>query len=260
MAKVILIGNFKGGVAKTQTALEVAWYLAARKNRVLAIDTDHQAHLTTLLSAGVQITGRTIADILINGQVIEPEDIHHRSIDQSGHIIDFIPASLALGRLEKKLSDDTPKEYILKDALETIQSQYDFVIIDSPPSAEIISTAALVAADYLLITTTPTTLSIIGVDEFMPMIKAVQSRPRMNPKLVILGILVTKYDTTRDSRNACEELRSKYKDLLISPAIRRCVQVRNSNKVNMAVQAYDPDCTSAKDYMMALDALMERIT
>lgn len=259
MAKSIMIGNFKGGVAKTQTALEVAWYLAERGKKVLVIDTDHQAHLTTMLSAGVEITGRTIAEILINGQVIMPGDIHHRNIDKSGHRIDFIPASLALGRLEKKLSDDTPKEYILKDALETVQDQYDFVIIDAPPSAELISTAALVATDYLLIPTSPTTLGITGVDELMPMIKAIQSRPRMNPNLVVLGILVTMYDSTRDSHIAWDELKSKYEDLVINQVIRRCVKVRESNRMNMAVQEYEPNSTSAKDYVKALDTLWERI-
>ena len=115
MAKTIMISSYKGGVGKTQTSLEMSYALASKGFSVRGLDYDHQANYTRVLSNNTSTGKRTLPDILIAGDQIQREDISTRLIDTKGNRIDFIASGMAAGRLEKKLPDDAPKEYILKD-------------------------------------------------------------------------------------------------------------------------------------------------
>ena len=255
MAKIVMIGNYKGGNGKTQTATELSFWLAGNGRRVLALDLDHQANLTKVLSRDILPQKRSLPDILIAGDIIRPEDISSRTIDEKGNRIDYIASGLAAGRLEKKLPDDGPKEYILKDALSEIQSRYDYIILDTPPSAELILTCALVASDLILITSHATILSAEGVSKLMPVIKKIQNHPRMNPSLQVLGILITMFENTRDARETLSELEQEYGSLVLSPVIRDCVKVKESNRHYSSVQAYAPRATSSLDYRRVFEKL-----
>lgn len=249
MAKrIIMVANYKGGSGKSQTSLEMAYWLARHGKRVLLADLDHQANSTKVLSRGIPTGKRTIADILIEGDVITRSDISSRNIGIDDKHIDFISSGLAAGRLEKKLPDDSPKEYVLKDALENVLDDYDYIILDTPPSAELISTCALIASDTILITTQASFFSADGVKELMPVIKRVKKHPRMNPGLEILGILITMYEETKDSRYIVSDLRKTYGRLVVTPYIRKSTKVKESNRYYKAVQAYAPNSTSAADY------------
>ena len=249
MAKrIIMIGNYKGGSGKSQTALELAYWLTLKQQRVLLIDLDHQANTTKVLSRDIPIDKRTLPDILIEGDVITLNDISSRRIGIDNMQIDYIASGLAAGRLEKKLPDDTPKEYVLKDALEDIQYSYDYILLDTPPSAELISTCALIASDSILITSQASFFSAERVNEMMPVIKRVQKHPRMNPSLKVMGILITMYEETKDSRIVVSNLRKSYGRLLLTPYIRKCTKVKESNRYYTTVQSYAPNSTSAIDY------------
>lgn len=202
--------NFKGGTGKTQTTNEALYWLAMKGMRVLGLDADHQANLTKILSKDTPTGKRKLPDILINGDFITKDDISTRILDKEGHHIDYIASGLAAGRLEKKLRDDLPKEYVLKDALSQIQDDYDFIVIDTPPSAELISTCTLIASDSLLLVSQPALFSADGVNELMPVIKTMQNHPRLNPNLKVLGILMTMYEETNESRKTLEELQQSY--------------------------------------------------
>ena len=170
MAIKIMIGNHKGGAAKTQTALEMAYYLAKKRKRVLFIDVDPQANATKILSKDTPTRKRALPDILIDGDEIKRDDISSCNLDTAGHHIDYIASGLKAGRLESKLSDDTPKEYVLKDALDHIEKDYDFIIIDTPPSAEIVVINSLIASAYVLLTCNAAMFGSAGVDKLMPII------------------------------------------------------------------------------------------
>lgn len=258
MAKrIIMIGNYKGGSGKTQTAVELSYWLASKGQRVLALDLDHQANFSKILRKGKPNSKRSIPQILIDEDRIGPSDISSCTIDSLGHKIDYIASGLDAGRLEKKLPDDTPKEYLLKDALEDIQGDYDYVVMDTPPSAELISTCALIACNTVLITSQAAFFSADGVRGLVPVIRAVQARPRMNPDLEFLGILITMYEATRDSRTTLDELKLEYPDLVIDTVIRKSTKARESNRKYMAVQSYAPSSTSAKDYDQVFNNLFD---
>ncbi len=248
MAETIAIINYKGGAGKTQTAEEALHWLAMKDMRVLGLDADHQANLTKILSKDTPTGKRKLPDILTSGDFITHNDISTRMIDKEGHHIDYIASGLAAGRLEKKLRDDLPKEYVLKDALSLIRDDYDFIIIDTPPSAELISTCTLIACDSVLIVSQAALFSADGVNQLMPVIKTMQSHPRLNPNLKVLGILMTMYEETNDSRKTLEELQQSYGNMVLSPAIRKCTKVKESNRHFTSVQAYAPSSTSAYDY------------
>lgn len=254
-AKTIMVANYKGGIGKTQTALELAWWLSRKGARVLCVDLDHQASLTKILSENRPLTTRPLPEILIAGDRITYSDISSRLIDCKGNKIDFIASSLAAGRLEKKLPDDTPKEYVLKDALLEVRSRYDFIIMDAPPAAEVISICGMVASDHILLPCMPTSLSIDGIAGIMPIIRRIQSHPRMNPGLTILGIIVTMYEDTIDARTAVQQIRHTHMGLVRLPVIRKCTKVRESNRKYEAVLSYAPNSTSALDY----NAVFERM-
>lgn len=257
MATTILIANHKGGVGKTQTAFELLYYLAGKEYKVLGLDTDHQSHLTFQLTEGKTSTGkRSLPEILISGDALKMSDISTRVIN--GHRIDFVASSLAAGRIEKRLSDDTPKEYALKDCLSGIQSKYDYVIIDAAPSAELLGTCALVASDYLLIPAMPTLLSNIGVQTLTAITTRVQQHPRMNPHLKVLGVIVTMYERTVDSQYAIAMMQNSFQERLLHPFVRKCVKVREANKLYLPVQSYAPTSTSAIDYTTLFDNLFSR--
>lgn len=252
-----MIGNHKGGAAKTQTALEMAYYLAKKEKRVLFIDVDPQANATKILSKNTPTEKRVLPDILINGDEIMHDDISSCKLDTAGHHIDYIASGLRAGRLESRLSDDTPKEYVLKDALETIEKDYDFIIIDTPPSAEIVVINSLIASDYVLLTCNAAMFGSDGVDKLMPIINGIQRRPRMNPNLRVLGILVTMYENFIDCNQTVNDLCDKYGDFVLFPYIRRTTQVGQSNRHYSFIQEYRPRSTSACDYRQVFDQLFQ---
>ena len=255
MAEIIAVINFKGGAGKTQTANEALYWLAKKGKRVLALDTDHQANLTKLLSQDTPTAKRKLPEILIAGDYITRNDVSTRIIDKEGHRIDYIASSLAAGRLEKKLRDDLPKEYVLQDALSQIKDYYDYILIDTPPSAELISTCTLIASDSVLIVSQAALFSADGVHKLMPLINTMQNHPRLNPNLKVLGIIITMYEKSNDSEKTMADLREAYGDLVITPVIRKCTKVKESNRRFTAVQTYSPTCTSANDYRCAFDKI-----
>lgn len=250
-----MIGNHKGGAAKTQTSLEMAYWLARRGKHVLFIDIDPQANATKILSKNLPTGKRTLPEILIEGDEIKHDDISSRILNTTGYHIDFIASSLKAGRLESKLSDDTPREYVLKDALNSIEKDYDFIIIDTPPSAEIVVINSLIASDYILLTCNAAMFGSDGVDKLVPIITGIQKRPRMNPGLRILGILITMYEDNIDCRETANDLRGKYGDLVLNPFIRKTTKVAQSNRRFSFIQEYAPTSTSAFDYRHAFETI-----
>ena len=212
-------------------------------NRVLFIDIDPQANATKILSKDTPTGKRTLPDILIAGDEIKHEDISSYVLDKDGHHIDFIECGLKAGRMEPRLSNETPKEYVLKDALNSIEKEYDYILIDTPPSAEI-NVAAMFGAD--------------GVDKLIPIITGIQKRPRMNPNLRVLGILVTLYDNNNDCNQTVDDLHAKYGDLVLIPFIRRTTKVCQSNRRFSFILKYRPTSTSACDYKQAFELIFNR--
>lgn len=259
MNRIITIYNRKGGVAKTITAFVIIWWLAMQGHKVCALDLDSQANLTQRLIGSSNETvkiKKKLIDIIISGMPIQPKDISTRKLDEE-HYIDFIPASLNLSRIESKLPEGSPKEFFICDLLSEISDKYDYIIIDTPPAAELQSTSALIASTDVLIPSTPDKFGIDGVAQTIPIIERIHSNPRLNPALKVLGILVTKYPcrTIKTALSAVESLQDSYRNLVIPRPIREGNKVEKALLNNMPIIAYDPSYYVSQDYLDVLNTL-----
>lgn len=257
--KIIAIANYKGGVAKSTTALELGWYLAERNVNVLMIDADPQANLTTYLLNDNEKVGRSLSDILISETPISGNDINTRIIDSYGHHIDFVATSFNLSRIERNISSDVPKEYIIADSLTEVASDYDVVIIDTAPSAELLGLCSLIAADEVIIPATLDKLCLSGISDLTQMFKRIQSSHHLNPNLHLAAIIVTRYRRTLSTQLHAKTLFEKYGELIVEPFVRESTKVQQAGNRNMSVIGYDPYCSSAKDYQAALEKIIRKL-
>lgn len=250
--KTITIANHKGGVAKSQTAIELAYYLATTGKNVLVIDTDPQANASDLLLAGNSPAGRCLPEILIEGGTINSGDIMTRSF--GGSSIDYVCNNIKASRIEQRIST-TPREFIIVEAIKEVKNDYDIIVVDTPPSAELLGLGALVASDQVLIPVTPDKPSIDGVASLMRVIDAVRKNRYLNSSISVAGILVTRYRFSLSTMKGKRALSELYGSLVIDPPIRECTKVQQAVDNSRPVLDYDADCTAAKDYITAFNKL-----
>lgn len=254
--KILTIANHKGGVAKSQTALELAIYLMLLRFIVLLVDIDPQANASDILLAGNHPTGRTLPEILIAGDKVRQEDVMTRSFS-SDRSIDYVCSSIQATRIESRITA-SPKEYVIGDALQEVKDKYDFIVIDTPPSAELLSLSTLIAADEVIIPVTPDKPSIDGVASIMKTIKAVQDNPRLNPTLKVRGILVTRYRAAISTMRGIRALKDSYGDLVEDTPIRECTRVQQAVECCRPILDFDPSCNAAKDYTKAFEKMLTK--
>lgn len=251
--KTIVIGAHKGGTGKTQIALELCYWLASRGKRVLAIDADPQGNLSSVLLDGADVTGRKLAQILQERDAIKKDDVMSRTI--KGTTIDYVVSGISATRLEARIIGDIPKEYVMGEALEDVMEAYDYVIIDTPPSAELLSLSSLIAADGLIIPVCPDRHGQEGVASIMALVNRLRSNKRLNPNLSLLGIIVMRYNRNLSNWRHYQSLKSEYGNLVIDPAIRECTRVQQAISAAMPVLAYDPSCNAAKDLISVFSTI-----
>lgn len=254
----IAIANYKGGVTKSTLALECGFWNTKKGKRVLMLDTDPQANLTDLLQDGHELHGRSLPEILVSREPIVSEDINTR-VYSNGCRIDFVASNSDLGRIEARIISKMPKEYIISDIVSPISKQYDLVIFDTAPSAELLGISTLLAVDGVVIPTTLERYSISGAEQMMEMIELLKSDPRMNPNIELLGLLVNRYKRTLSTLFHGDFLKEKYPEYLVPTYIRECTKVQQASNRRMTIQEYDPECTAAKDIDKAFQELFNRI-
>lgn len=248
----ITIANHKGGVAKSQTAIELAYCQAKKGKKVLVVDTDPQANTTDLLLAGNSPAGRCLPEILLDGDTIHSGDIMSRSF--GGFSIDYVCNNIEASRIEQRITT-SPREFILVKALREIKNDYDIIVIDTPPSAELLGLAALIASDLILIPVTPDKPSIDGVESIMRVVQAVKNNEFFKSSISVAGILITRYRFSLSTMKGKRNLIERYGSLVIDPPIRECTKVQQAVDNSRPVLDYDADCSAAKDYITAFDKL-----
>ncbi len=235
---VISIINHKGGVGKTTTTLNLGAALANEGKRVLMIDLDGQANLT--ISSGIKNSSETIYEAFRG-------DIDKLPIITNKEGLHIVPASLDLQALEAELMGEPGRELILKDLLSTIESQYDIVLIDCPPALGFLTLNALTASQKVLIPVEAEALALKGMTKLLQVISKVQKR--LNPKLAILGIVVTKFDSRKVlNRNVHDSIQKDYPSLLMKTVIRDNVSLAEAPAMQMDVLHYAPKSYGSIDY------------
>ena len=249
--KILAVANQKGGVGKTTTAVNVSAYLALGV-RVLLVDLDPQANATSSLGLDPNGVELSTYDALI-GQAPLREAIVNSGRPQ----LDLAPASRALAGAQVELVEMVDREQRLKSALAEVTDSYEIVLIDCPPSLGILTLNALVAADLLLAPVQCEYLALEGVAQLMETIELI--RATLNPRLELLGMLMTMYDPrTRLSGQVIEEVRRHFPDRTFETVIPRSVRLSEAPSYGKPVLEYEPTSRGASAYADLAQELIQR--
>jgi chromosome partitioning protein len=241
MARIISVANQKGGVGKTTTALNLASALHKEGRRVLLVDLDPQAALTTSVQPPTVKTGRTVYEVLLSQSSAKQATLRLRSAP------DLIPASIDLAAAELELAAEMGRERVLADALATVADAYDFIIIDCPPSLGLLTVNALVAAGEVLVPLQCEYLAMRALNLLMRTIERVRSR--LNPKLELAGILVTMYNgRTIHSREVLEEVRKSFGEKVFPVVVGSSVRFKESPAAGLSILDYARTHDGARAY------------
>jgi chromosome partitioning protein len=249
--RILAVANQKGGVGKTTTAVNAGAYLALGL-RVLLVDLDPQANATSSLGLDPNGVELSTYDALI-GQAPLAAAIVGTGRAQ----FDIAPASRALAGAQVELVDLPDRERRLTTALEEVRGGYDVVIVDTPPSLGILTLNAMVAADLLLAPVQCEYLALEGVAQLMETIELV--RATLNPRLELLGMLMTMYDPrTRLSPQVVEEVRRHFPDRTFQTVIPRSVRLSEAPSYGKPVLEYEPSSRGASAYADLAQELIQR--
>ena len=246
--KTISITNQKGGTGKTTTAEALSDGLSLRGYRTLRIDLDAQCNLS--FTAGADTEGATILGVL-TGEVKIKDAIQHTDMG------DIIPASKALSGADAFIIG-TGKEFRLKEALEPVEAQYDFVILDTPPALGVITINALSACNSVIIPAQADVFSLQGIEQLWETIKPV--RKYTNPNLAIEGILLTRFNPrsvlSRDIAELAEKLAKKLGTKLFKTTIREAIAVKEAQISKQSLFGYAPKAKVTEDYSRFIAELL----
>jgi len=243
LARVIAIANQKGGVGKTTTAVNLGASLAASEQRTLIIDADPQANATSALGFPKDPARRTLYQTLILGEPIE-----RILLDAQVGGLDLIPSDKNLVGAAVELVSMENREYRLKEAIHGIREKFSYVLIDCPPSLDLLTVNALAAADSVLVPIQCEYLALEGVSELLDTL--MRLRRTINPSLAIEGILLTMYDDrTTLSKQVAADLRSFFGSQVFESVIPRNVRLAEAPSHGMPVIFYDIHSKGAESYI-----------
>jgi chromosome partitioning protein len=243
LARVIAIANQKGGVGKTTTAVNLGASLAASEQRTLIIDCDPQANATSALGFPKDPSRRTLYQALILSEPIE-----RITIDAQVEGLDLIPSDKNLVGAAVELVSMESREYRLKEAIQGLREKYSYVLIDCPPSLDLLTVNALAAADSVLVPIQCEYLALEGVSELLDTL--MRLRRTVNPSLAIEGILLTMYDDrTTLSKQVAADLRSFFGTQVFESVIPRNVRLAEAPSHGMPVIFYDIHSRGAESYI-----------
>lgn len=246
MGKIMMIGAMKGGVGKSVTAYNLAYSLRKRGKRVLAVDFDPQANLTTCF--GAEDVDVAIGDLMMD--VLEDEDLPER--DEYIWVrngVDFIPSSIGLSAVEAKLRLEMGTEKMLSAILEPLRDDYDYILIDTSPSLGALNINAMAAADEVIVTVDPQLLAMMGLQDFLKTVKKIKSR--INERLDVTGILLTMCDArTILCKTITEQVQDTFQGQLkiFKSKILNTVKVGESVYYSEPLIEYAPDSNACKAY------------
>lgn len=242
MAKVIVVANQKGGVAKTTTSVNLAAGLAYYKKKVLLLDLDPQGNASSGLGVNKNALEHSTYDVLVNFVPIDKITV------EINKKLSLVPAKVELAGAEMELVSAISRESRLKNALEEVRDQYDYIIIDTPPSLGLLTLNALTAADSFLVPIQCEYFALEGLSQLLSTIKIVQKN--LNPKLEMEGILMTMFDNRTNLANqVVADVKENFKDKVFKTIIPRNVRLSEAPSFGMSIIDYDIKSKGAETYL-----------
>ena len=252
MGRIIAVANQKGGVGKTTTAINLSSCLATKGQKVLAIDMDPQGNMSSGLGIDKDNVDYTVYDLLIGeatiDQVLQKEAIEN---------LDVIPANIDLSGAEIELLDTENKEYILRDEVLKIRSNYDYVIIDCPPSLSMLTINSMTTADTVLVPIQCEYYALEGLSQLIKTIELVKER--LNENLEMEGVVFTMYDArTNLSLQVVENVKDNLDQTIYKTIIPRNIRLAEAPSHGLPINLYDPRSTGAESYMLLADEVIHK--
>ncbi len=253
MARIISVANQKGGVGKTTTTVNLAACLAEQGKRVLVVDIDPQGNTSRGLGVDKKNLEATVYELLLGEELLE-DVIISECIDY----LDLIPSDVELSGAEVELLGKAESNFILKKELTSVRDQYDYIIIDCPPSLSILTLNALSASDTVLVPIQCEYFALEGLSQLMYTIDLV--RKRLNPLLEIEGVVFTMYDArTNLSLQVVEEVKKELHHMRIYQSIiPRNVRLAEAPSHGLPITLYDPSSKGADSYRLLAKEVIER--
>lgn len=242
MAIVICISNQKGGVGKTTTAVNLSASLAVSEKKTLLIDCDPQANATT----GIGIDKTAINQTLYHAMIGE-SSLESLIVDSGIETLKVIPSRVELIGFEVEMMSNSDRELVLKNLISGLKQDFDYIILDCPPSLSLLTVNAMTAADYLLIPLQCEFYALEGLGQLLQTIKRV--RVSLNPGLKIIGILLTMFDKrTNLSHQVAEDAEKHFKNLVFKTTVPRSVRLSEAPSFGKPILLYDASSIGAQSY------------
>ena len=254
MAKVITVTNQKGGVGKTTTSINLAFYLAKSGEKVLLIDFDPQGNASSGLGVDKRTLEKSMCDVMLGeAELADVIQVPNSKIKN----LSLAPTTPELANVEAQMVEFEDKFRILKKAIATVRDDYDYIVIDSPPSLSLLTVNNMTAADYLLLPVQAEFYALEGVAQLLESMNLVKKA--LNPKLKLIGVLVTMYDRrTALSSQVLAEVKRYFKDKVFETVIPRNVRLAEAPSHGVAIGQYDRFSKGAKAYKSLAEEVKER--
>ena len=252
MGKIIAVANQKGGVGKTTTAINLSSCLAAKGKKVLVIDTDPQGNTTSGLGVEKNDLDNTIYELMLGDCSIQDCIISEVIPD-----VCLVPSNVNLSAAEIELIGVDKKEYILKNEVDYVKDQYDFIVIDCPPSLNMLTINAMTTADSVLVPIQCEYYALEGLSQLIHTVNLVKER--LNPELEMEGVVFTMYDSrTNLSAQVVENVKDNLDQHIYKTLIPRNTRLAEAPSYGLPINLYDPKSTGAEAYMLLAEELIEK--